>query len=102
LELKAYDNAKLYYRMEDYKAATIAFKNMLNDFPDTEYREELLFLSLKANYKLASNSVEKKKKDRFEETIKSYTKFVDNYPSSSYLREAESIYEDAQKQLINS
>ncbi len=99
LEIKAYDNAKLYYHMENYKAATVAFKNMLRDFPDTDYREEILFLTVKANYNLSVNSVEKKKIERFEETIKSYTKFVDNYPNSKKLREAEGFYQSAVKEL---
>lgn len=99
LEKKAVDNAKLYYRTSDYKAAKIAFENVLNDFPDTDYREEILFLIVKSNYNLAINSVEDKKKERFNETIKSYTKFVDNYPNSSRIKEVESIYTDAQKEV---
>lgn len=99
LETKAYDNAILYYRMEDYQAASVAFENMLNDYPDTDYREELLFLDVKSKYNLAINSVEKKKKERFEETIKSYTKFVDNYPTSKRIREIEGMYKTSLSQL---
>lgn len=99
LETKAIDNAKLYYKTGNYKAATISFKNVLKDFPDTEYREELLFLTVKANYNLAVNSVEDKKKERFEETIKSYTKFVDNYPQSGMIKEVENMYNTATKQV---
>lgn len=99
LELKAYDNAVLYYRTGNYKAASVAFKNMLNDYPDTEYREELLYLDVKAKYNLSINSVEDKKKERFEETTKSYTKFVDNFPTSRRLRELEGLYKNSTAQL---
>ena len=99
LEKKAVDNAKLYYKTSDYKAASIAFNNVLNDFPDTDEREEILFLIVKSNYNLAINSVEDKKLERFNETIKSYTKFVDNYPNSFRIKEVEGMYYDAQKEV---
>ena len=78
--------------MEDYEAAAVSFTNMLSDYPDTELREEVLYLIVKSNYKLASNSVKEKKVERFEETIKSYTKFVDNFPKSKKLKELEGFY----------
>ncbi|MGB1040457.1 MAG: outer membrane protein assembly factor BamD [Flavobacteriales bacterium] len=99
LEVKAYESAKLYYKMEEYNAASVAFTNMLKEYPDTKLREEVLFLIVKSNYKLASNSVSAKKTERFEETIKSYTKFVDNFPQSNKLKELESIYTKSQKEL---
>ena len=34
LDKKAYDNARLYFKMEDYKAARVAFKNILKDDAD--------------------------------------------------------------------
>lgn len=99
LEIKAFEDAKLYYRMEEYEAATVTFANMLSDFPDTDYREEALYLSVMSNYNLATNSVREKKVERFEETIKSYTKFVDNFPKSRKLRELETIYKKAQEEI---
>jgi len=59
-------------------------------------------LVVKSNYKLAANSVKEKKVERFEETIKSYTKFVDNFPSSKNLKELESFYTNAQQEIKNS
>jgi outer membrane protein assembly factor BamD len=38
LEFKAYENARQYYKMADYKAADIAFENVLNDFPATKLK----------------------------------------------------------------
>ena len=99
LEVKAYESAKLYYKMEEYSAASVAFTNMLKEYPDTRLREEVLYLIVKSNYKLAANSVKAKKVERFEETIKSYTKFVDNFPESDRLKELESFYTKSQKEL---
>lgn len=99
LERKAYENATLYYNIEDYKASIQAFKNLLKDFPDNPYREEANFMILKSYYLLAKNSISEKKEERYKTTIENYYKFIDNYKDSKYLREAETIFEMAQKQL---
>jgi outer membrane protein assembly factor BamD len=85
--------------MEDYAAASVSFTNMLSDYPDTDMREEVLFLIVKSNYNLANNSIAGKKVERFEETIKSYTKFVDNFPKSNRISEIEDMYKMSQIEL---
>lgn len=97
LERKSYEIAKQYYYIGDYKAAIYSFNNTLKDFPDTKYREELSFLIIQSNYLLAANSIESKKEERLTVTIDSYIKFIDTFPKSTYLKDAESIYESALK-----
>src|ERR1700749_291048 len=60
LEEKAYANAKLYLTIGENQAAVIAFNNMLRDYPDTKYAEELEFLIVKAQYEYAHQSRELK------------------------------------------
>ncbi len=97
LEDKAFRNAKLYYELRDYKAAVIALKNVLIDFPDTKYREEILFLVLKSSYDLAVKSVDKLKNERYQKTINEYFVLVDEFPKTEYLKEAERIYHKSKK-----
>jgi outer membrane protein assembly factor BamD len=92
LREKSYKSARLYYDMGDYKASITAFKASLNEFPDTEYREEILFLILKASYLLAENSVENKQMERFEDTVDEYYIFMDEFPESLYKSEAMRFY----------
>ncbi len=99
LETKAFENAHLYYKTEYYESAVVAFKNVLKRFPDTEYREEVYFGILQAQYELAINSIESKKKERFDKTIQAYIKFADSFPNSSYMIRAESIYEESKLKL---
>lgn len=99
LENKSFYNAKLYYNTEDYRSAIFAFRNSIDDFPDTQHKEEMEYLIVKSSYLYAKNSIESKKEERFAETIDSYLLFLDHYPQSKYLREAESIYEEALKEL---
>ncbi|MEC7955323.1 MAG: outer membrane protein assembly factor BamD [Bacteroidota bacterium] len=99
LEKKSFEKAKLYFKMEKYRSAVIAFKSALSEFPDTRFKEDIMFLALKSNYLYAENSVITKKVERFEETIKSYHNFVDSFRNSNYFREAENFYSSSLKEL---
>ena len=99
LEQKAYHIAKLYYDTEDYKSAIVSLKNVLIDYPDTDFSEKIHFLILDANHLLANNSVTSKQKERWGNTIVAYHQFVDKFENSEKLKDAESIYNKANKQL---
>ncbi|WP_250630977.1 outer membrane protein assembly factor BamD [Rhodoflexus caldus] len=101
LETKAFKNAKLYQQLERYKAAVIAYDNFQKDFPDSRYQEEAAFRRIEAQYELAQNSYIDKKRERFTEVVKMYQAFVDKYPKSIFLRQAENIFENTQRQLKN-
>ncbi|WP_445451988.1 outer membrane protein assembly factor BamD [Flavobacterium sp. 25HG05S-40] len=66
LEKKAYENAKIYHNISDYKAAIVAFDNFLINYPGTSYREKALYFKFNAAYLLAINSVPSKMKERLE------------------------------------
>lgn len=92
LEMKALSNAELYYNVRNYKAASISYRNLLREFPDTEDAEEAHYMVFKSNFKLAKNSIQRKQKERFTNAMNAYHKFVDRYPSSKYLKDAENDY----------
>ena len=100
LEEKYYEIAKQYYFLDDYKAAIVSFENVLKDYPDTKYREELMYLIVKTNYIYAAKSINNKKEERLKSTIDSYNKFVSYYPEKSkYNKETEGYYLSAKKQF---
>jgi len=94
LETKSYDIALLYYKMEDYKGAISAFRNVLKDYPATKNKQKIMFYVFKSNYLLAINSIESKKEERLKNAIESYHNFVDMFPETEFMKEAESIYEN--------
>jgi outer membrane protein assembly factor BamD len=98
---KSYLSSKFYYNVSDYKAAIIALKNSLKDFPDNKHREEQLFLILKSSYLLADNSVASKRRERFQATIDEYYSFVGEFPQSEYSKEAKRMYDLCMKLLGN-
>ncbi len=92
LERKGYENSKQYYKMERYDAAVIAFKSFTRDFPDSQYNEEINFLKFMAQYKWAEKSIFSKQLERYKTANEYYIEFIDKYPTSSYLNEAEKKY----------
>ncbi len=99
LEMKMYETAKLYYNMESHKAAITTFKNLLNDFPSTQYREISLYMSFKAAYLFAEGSVEEKREGRYNEALSAFGEFSLSYPESKYKKEAEDIAVQIRKKL---
>lgn len=104
LETKAFENATLYFHMDEFKAAVTSFKNIIHDFPSGKFREESAFMVIKAWYQLAENSIETKKIERYNESLKAYTDFVTNFSTSKFRKDADNLSEQAHKRLekINS
>lgn len=99
LDKKAYESAKLYYKMEDYLASRIAFKNVLKDDADNIYREDILYYIAMSSYKYAHESVPAKQKERYLSFVDDYLNFIGELPESHYRRELDSVYQRAQRAL---
>ncbi|MCR5003929.1 MAG: outer membrane protein assembly factor BamD [Bacteroidales bacterium] len=99
LDKKEYENARLYYKMEDYKAARVAFKNILKDNSDNQYREDILYYTAMSSYKYASLSVQAKQKERYLVFIDDYYNFISENPDSKYSRVLEVMFKRCQKAL---
>ncbi|MFP4060658.1 MAG: outer membrane protein assembly factor BamD [Bacteroidota bacterium] len=96
---KSYLSAKLYYDLGYYEAALVSLRNSIYEYPDSKFREDIMFLILKSNYLFAANSVESKKKERLQNTLDEYYSFISEYPKSDHQKEVEKIYEDSTKEL---
>ena len=99
LDRKAYEGAKLYYRMEDYLAARVALKNILKDDAENIYREDILYYIAMASYKYADLSVKTKQRERYLQFMDDYLNFMSEYPDSKYARSLEFPHSKAQKYL---
>ncbi|MFN7675174.1 outer membrane protein assembly factor BamD [Flavobacterium sp.] len=91
LELKAYENAKTYNNISDYKAAMVAFDNFIINFPGTPYKEKALFYKLDSAYNLAINSIPMKMEERLISAKAAYTGFVKYYNNSEYKPKADEM-----------
>ncbi len=99
MEEKSFEAAKMYYHQEKYRAASVAFENMLKEFPDTEYDEEATFLVLKSNFLYAENSIDSKKEERYRKTIDIYYDFSNRYQESKWIKDAEKIFAESENYL---
>lgn len=99
LDLKAYESARLYYRMEDYLASRIAFRNVLKEDSENIYREDILYHIAMSSYKYASLSIPEKRKERYLTFIDDYYNFIGEIPESHYRKELDNVYYKAQKAL---
>ncbi len=99
LDKKAYESAKLYYKMEDYLASRVAFKNVLKDDAENMYREDILYYIAMSSYKYAHQSVPEKQKERYLAFVDDYLNFIGEIPESQYRKELDSVYQRAQKAL---
>ena len=99
LELKAYENARIFHQIMEYKAAIIALGNFAKDYPNSENREQALYLQVVSSYKLAKASTDAKKPERYQQTLDFYTNFVDSFPKSKKLKDLEYIFENSTSQL---
>jgi outer membrane protein assembly factor BamD len=91
LEMKEHRAAELYFNMGQYRAAAIAFTSLTNNYPESLKGEDYKLKTVKAYYKFAKLSYEDKQIERFEKVIAEYEDFVDRYPESKLLKEAESF-----------
>lgn len=99
LEKKAYEQCKLYHKLRRYKSALVVYDNFANDYPDSDYNEEVAFLRIETSYDLATESIPSKQEERFRNTIDHYQKFVDKYPNSEFLKDAERIYGESIEEI---
>ena len=102
LEKKGFDNAYQYYKMRSYKAAIVALRNFIDNFPDSKYLERSYYLVIVSEYRLAEQSIYSKQLDRYKEVVEHYKVFVDKYPNSSYLDDAEKLYANSLEKVNKS
>ena len=93
LQKKEFEIVKLYYQTSRFPSAIYAIDEFLNNFPETDYVEDLNFIQIQAYYELGKNSIVEKKEQRLKEAIFACDNFLLAFPLSNYNKEIESIYE---------
>ncbi|MGB4655441.1 MAG: outer membrane protein assembly factor BamD [Bacteroidales bacterium] len=93
LEKKELDIANFYYKIYDYRAAIISYNNILKDYPETRYKEEILYYILSSQVAYAKNSVDDKKYERFTDAANTYENLKEGFPSGKYTQKAEAFRE---------
>jgi outer membrane protein assembly factor BamD len=96
---KSYLSARLYYDLNQYRAATVSLANSLKEYPDTKYREELMYLKLDALFLYAERSVPEKQVERYQTALDEYYSFIEEFPQSKYSKEVKKIFDSTARFL---
>lgn len=99
LERKAYEIAKQYNTISDYKAAIKAFDNFIADYPGTVYKEKALYYKLDSAYQLAINSIPSKMAERLEDAKNAYSSLVKFKANTEFKKEADDMLARIEKDL---
>lgn len=92
LEKKAFEIAKQYFKIGNYKSAIVAFDNVILDFLGTSYKEEAMFYKFRSAFELAINSISTKKEERQRKALKAFSRYKKAFPLSKYLKDAEGLH----------
>ncbi|MBR6831331.1 MAG: outer membrane protein assembly factor BamD [Tidjanibacter sp.] len=96
---KSFQNARTYFKIENYRSAIVAIKNALNEYPETPFREELLYLNTVASYKLASNSIASMQTDRYLSMLDHYYNLISEFPYTEHRKEVDKMQAEAKEYL---
>lgn len=96
---KSYLSAKSYYDREYYDSAIIALNNSIKEYPESSYREDILFMLLESRYELAKNSIPSKKRDRYNKAKEEYLTFIEEFPESKYKNKAKRMNKNINEYL---
>ena len=99
LERKSFESAAIYHKTGQYKSATIALRNALKDYPDSQYRERMHFLIIDSYYQYALLSTDRRKIERFNDATDAFHTFATRFPKSEYYSEAQNIYNHCVKSV---
>jgi len=104
IEIKQANAAELYYKIGQFKAATVAFKSLIQAHPDSEKLDYYQYMIMRSFYRYAENSVTEKQEERYAEALNAFSDIKEYTPNSTYIKEAEKLSISAQnriKQLRN-
>jgi len=90
LARKAFALANNYYRRTLYVSASISFKNVMRDFPETTFREEAMYMNVKSLYYYAHHSIRERQVERFTDALEAYQQLERSFPESQYLSKLQS------------
>jgi outer membrane protein assembly factor BamD len=92
IEKKAFENAKQYNTISDFKSAIVALDNFLINHPGTSYKEQALYYKLDSAFKLAINSVEYKMQERLETAKSAYNNLLKFNANTEFKAKADEMY----------
>jgi outer membrane protein assembly factor BamD len=101
LETKDYKAAQLYYDIGQFRAAAVAFAEVLNNYPESSRGDQYKLMTIKAYFRYAELSIEEKKIERFEKVVEECNDFSDRFPDSKLSKDVEHYLNLSQTNIKN-
>jgi len=101
LETKDYKSAQLYFDIGQFRAAAVAFEEVLNNYPESDKAEDYKLMVIKSYYRFAEMSIEDKRAERFEKVIEECNDFTDRFPESKLSKDVEHFLTLSQTNIKN-
>jgi outer membrane protein assembly factor BamD len=89
LEAKEASAARLYYNIGQFKAASFAYKEVINQYPESPNSDYYQYMVVKSLYEYAKSSIPEKQTERYVSTVSAYNELKSAYPNSQFLKDAE-------------
>jgi outer membrane protein assembly factor BamD len=99
LELKEFRSAELYFNLRQYKAAAIAFTNLMENYPDSDKSAAYKLEVIRSYFEYAVLSIDEKKEERFTKVVEQCNEFVDRFPESELKAEVNNFLNISQNNL---
>jgi outer membrane protein assembly factor BamD len=91
LEARDAYSAELYYKIREYKAATVAFEQIMRKYPDSRNSDYYFYMQARSKYEYALNSIPTKQEERYASALADCQDFLKKSPKSKYINEIERI-----------
>jgi outer membrane protein assembly factor BamD len=101
MERKAHQQGILYYNLSEFQSAVKSFEILLKDYPGSVYESEAKLLLIKSSFKLAENSIEEKKEERFNDVVVYCQKYMNKIKDKKAVKEISEIYKESTNILKN-
>ena len=104
LAYKEYLASRLYYNLgtymgNNYNACVITAENALRNYPDTKYREELVFLKISSKHELAIVSIDERVQGRYRDVVDEYYNYMNEFPEGKYVRQVKKFFDYASNKI---
>ena len=104
LAYKEYLAAKLYYNLGTYMcnnftSCIITAENALKSYPDTKWREELIYLTICSKYELAIVSITERLQSRYRDVVDEYYNYLNEFPEGKYVKQVSKLFDYASSKI---
>ncbi len=99
LETKDADAARLYYNIGHYKAASVAYQEVLLEYPGSAKSDYYKYMIMRAWYEYAKESIRSKQEERYANALNAYRELREEYPQSKYVSEGNRYFLQANNNI---